>query len=118
MNSPEEGAEAFLRNVMDKNPSKQLQAQACLDLGINLFNKHKEASAEKILDIAVSKYSDVRHPLFEDIGKKAEGLLYEIRFLAVGKTAPEVTGEDQDGKQFKLSDYRGKVVLLDFWGNW
>jgi cytochrome oxidase Cu insertion factor (SCO1/SenC/PrrC family) len=37
---------------------------------------------------------------------------------AVGKRAPEITGEDIDGKKFKLSDYRGKVVLLDFWGNW
>ena len=34
---------------------------------------------------------------------------------AVGKAAPEVKGTDQDGKHFKLSDYKGKVVLLDFW---
>ena len=38
--------------------------------------------------------------------------------LVIGKTAPEIVGEDLDGKHFKLSDYRGKVVLLDFWGNW
>jgi hypothetical protein len=38
--------------------------------------------------------------------------------LNEGNTAPEIVGEDQDGKTFKLSDYRGKVVLLDFWGNW
>ena len=38
--------------------------------------------------------------------------------LAIGKPAPEIAGEDIDGKQFKLSDYRGKVVLLDFWGHW
>lgn len=38
--------------------------------------------------------------------------------LAVGMIAPEIEGEDLDGKPFKLSDYRGKVVLLDFWGNW
>jgi cytochrome oxidase Cu insertion factor (SCO1/SenC/PrrC family) len=37
---------------------------------------------------------------------------------AVGKKAPEIKGEDLDGKAFKLSDYRGKVVLLDFWGFW
>jgi peroxiredoxin len=36
----------------------------------------------------------------------------------VGDTAMEIRGEDIDGKKFKLSDYRGKVVVLDFWGNW
>lgn len=36
----------------------------------------------------------------------------------VGSLAPEIDGEDIDGVRFKLSDYRGKVVLLDFWGNW
>ena len=36
----------------------------------------------------------------------------------IGKAAPEIEWEDLDGKAFKLSDYRGKVVLLDFWGNW
>jgi cytochrome oxidase Cu insertion factor (SCO1/SenC/PrrC family) len=38
--------------------------------------------------------------------------------LAVGKPAPEIEGEDIDGQKFKLSDYRGKIVVLDFWGNW
>ena len=36
----------------------------------------------------------------------------------VGQAAPEIVGEDLDGQAFKLSDYRGKVVVLDFWGNW
>ena len=35
----------------------------------------------------------------------------------VGKQAPDIEGEDQDGKHFKLSDYRGKVVLLYFWND-
>jgi cytochrome oxidase Cu insertion factor (SCO1/SenC/PrrC family) len=35
--------------------------------------------------------------------------------VSEGKRAPEITGEDADGANFKLSDYRGKVVLLDFW---
>lgn len=38
--------------------------------------------------------------------------------IAVGKEAPEIEGPDIDGETFKLSDYRGKVVLLDFWGDW
>ena len=36
----------------------------------------------------------------------------------VGNQAPEITGEDIAGVAFKLSDYRGKVVVLDFWGDW
>jgi hypothetical protein len=34
---------------------------------------------------------------------------------AVGKHAAQIEGEDSRGKTFRLADYRGKVVLLDFW---
>ena len=32
--------------------------------------------------------------------------------------APDIIGHDLDGVPFKLSDYRGKVVVIDFWGDW
>jgi len=38
--------------------------------------------------------------------------------IQVGNKALEIEGEDIQGNKFKLSDYRGKVVMLDFWGNW
>lgn len=34
------------------------------------------------------------------------------------KTAPEFTLKDSNGKPVKLSDYRGKAVVLDFWATW
>lgn len=34
------------------------------------------------------------------------------------KTAPELALEDNAGKTMSLADYRGKVVLLDFWATW
>ena len=36
----------------------------------------------------------------------------------VGQPAPPTKGTDADGVVFQLSDYRGKVVMLDFWAEW
>jgi cytochrome oxidase Cu insertion factor (SCO1/SenC/PrrC family) len=48
----------------------------------------------------------------------AEVKRHDPASLAVGKVAPDIEGEDVEGKKFKLSEYRGKVVVLDFWGDW
>jgi len=70
---------------------------------------------EAIFEQAARKYSDVKLPGGETVADQAKAELFGIRHLSVGKEAPDIEGEDQDGKRFKLSDYRGKVVLLDFW---
>lgn len=38
--------------------------------------------------------------------------------LEIGDTAPELAFEGPDGKSYKLSALRGKVVLIDFWASW
>jgi thiol-disulfide isomerase/thioredoxin len=40
------------------------------------------------------------------------------RFDMVGKPAPIFEGKDVDGKPVRLADYKGKVVLIDFWTTW
>jgi hypothetical protein len=70
---------------------------------------------EAVFEQAVEKYGDVKLPDGDTVAERAKAELFEVRNLSVGKEAPDIEGEDQDGKRFKLSDYRGKVVLLDFW---
>ncbi|MBN2669585.1 MAG: TlpA family protein disulfide reductase [Bacteroidales bacterium] len=36
----------------------------------------------------------------------------------VGQTAPEIVLTSINGKDMKLSDFRGKMVLIDFWASW
>ncbi len=38
--------------------------------------------------------------------------------FALGAQAPDIKGVDLSGTAFKLSDYDGKIIFLDFWGNW
>jgi hypothetical protein len=76
------------------------------------------AEVEALFERVIEKYADVKLPYSGTVGEQAKTELYEIRHLSVGKPAPEIEGEDQDGKRFKLSDYRGKVVLLYFWSEY
>ncbi|MBC8352320.1 MAG: redoxin domain-containing protein [Planctomycetes bacterium] len=69
---------------------------------------------EALFERAADDYADVKFRA-GTIGETAKSELYDIRYLSVGKLAPDIVGKDQDGKQFKLTDYRGKVVLLYFW---
>jgi thiol-disulfide isomerase/thioredoxin len=45
--------------------------------------------------------------------QRVEGVL-----IGLGKTVPEIALPDPDGTVRRLSDLRGKVVLLDFWASW
>jgi hypothetical protein len=70
---------------------------------------------EAFFEQAAEKYDDAMLPEGDPVAVRAKAELFALRHLAIGKEAPDIEGEDQDGKPFKLSDYRGKVVLLDFW---
>jgi hypothetical protein len=120
-------AEKILKAQLAKNPDRTVRGQAALGLAQMFKTKaeqsngpdaeHATRNAEKYYELVAEKYADVnyRNRTLADVAK---GALFEMRHLSIGKPAPEITGEDTDGKKFKLSDYKGKVVLLDFWGNW
>jgi hypothetical protein len=119
------GGETKLKEILDKETSKPgVKAAAALALGevtadrLDRLGQTPEADkvaaeAEKYFTQAIDlgKGNDA-------VKKDAERLLTAVKSLRVGKEAPDIKGADLDGKEFKLSDYRGKVVLLDFWGDW
>lgn len=42
----------------------------------------------------------------------------ELKSVQIGQPAPEFTIKDVDRKRIKLSDFKGKYVMLDFWASW
>lgn len=52
------------------------------------------------------------------LGKEMQEKINTALRTEVGGTAPNFEKIDKDGNTIRLSDYRGKYVLLDFWGSW
>lgn len=72
---------------------------------------------EQVYELMLDTFPDVEVE-GGTMGKTAEQALFAIRHLSIGRRAPEIKGQDILGSEFKLSDYRGKVVMLTFWGHW
>jgi hypothetical protein len=111
-------AEKHLRTLYAKNPNDDIRRQAKFSLATVLKNKDvaSQPEAEKLLQSVIEelgKNAD-KSPLV----KQAQSELDDMKVRGLGRPAPEIAGSDLDGKAFKLSDYKGKVVLLDFWGFW
>jgi hypothetical protein len=112
-------AEKLMRSVVEKNPNHDAKGMATLALGQFLKRKSEGSSkeAEGLLETVEKSYANVKY-FNRTLGEVAQHELFELRNLIIGATAPNIAGEDIDGKRFNLTDYRGKVVVLDFWGNW
>ncbi|MES2378061.1 MAG: TlpA disulfide reductase family protein [Bacteroidota bacterium] len=53
-----------------------------------------------------------------EIGKVLKKMLDELGATAIGSIAPDFTQADVNGTPVKLSSFRGKYVLIDFWASW
>lgn len=112
-----EKVESALETIRAKSPHRAVQASAMLSLGAIVLQDpeataEQKAEAKALFDSLIADYGDTR------AGKEAKGHLTELTKLQIGMEAPDFEGTDADGVTFRLSDYRGKVVVLLFWGFW
>lgn len=126
----EEANDELLRRVLEDPPSNDVAARACYRLAaamkLRLQKARSPEDAARIEAQAQAYYERCQSEAFAgvalygdlSIGDKARADVFEMTHFCVGMAAPEITGEDLDGVPFELGDYRGKVVLLDFWGDW
>lgn len=142
--NPKEHAAAWamVDAVANTNPDKAAQAQAYMVKAHKTKRVYDELASEhglapksemgaKLLAIAavaeaeymalIKEYGDQPRLAREKsgtVGEFAKSELYELQHLCVGRVAPEIECEGVDGKKFKLSDHRGKVVAVVFWAAW
>lgn len=110
-------AKKLLQAVVDSSKNVDAQGWASYGLAKALVGRsgQRNDQAEALLEKVVKEYAKVNNG---SLAKAAARDLFELQNLSIGSEAPEITSEDIDGVEFNLSDYRGKIVVLDFWGNW
>src|SRR6266542_1763061 len=117
-------AENLLQAVLEANPHAEVQAHACFSLAGIWKRRAMEATeararelaadeADRLFERVRSEFSEIQSDGVK-LGAQAKPELFELRHLRVGKVAPDIEGTDTDGKAFKLSEYRDKVVLVMF----
>jgi hypothetical protein len=112
------------QRVIRENERKEVLALATFNLAFTLYQaspgeESDEDSAEadrrrakKLFNKVARAYPDT------DAAKDAKGYLFEIDNLQVGMVAPDFEGTDTDGRVITLSQFRGQVVVVNFWGFW
>jgi len=78
------------------------------------------ATATAYLDKALKEAPDAKFgasTVAKEVAAQRENLK-AIKFLTVGQPAPEIETLALDGKKVKLSEFKGKVVMLDIWATW
>jgi len=141
---PHKEFEDSLRQVLKLDPSKQVEVNNAFQMKAILFNTYRNTyinnnvNSPAILAALSNVNSEKEFDLFKQIINKlnksfpesptSKMLVGHIAKLEAqkkvdekigpGKIAPEIIVTGIDGKELKLSDLKGKVVLIDMWASW
>lgn len=111
------GAAQLLHKIVNSSTNRTNKASAMYNLA-SMYSESQEvtaaqkAEAKSLFTKLAASYADTPY------AKRASAAMFALDNLQIGMTSPDFEATDEAGKSFKLSDYRGKVVVLDFWGFW
>lgn len=116
----------LLRTIHTDSNLKSVKATSAFSL-LELLIKIEEtdsnlpetlkAEIESLSTSLKTDYAKFTDSVDVPFGERIEALEFS-RQLVVGNSVPDIVGTDLDGIDFKLSDYKDKVVMISFWGQW
>jgi hypothetical protein len=107
-------------HILKVNKDRETIADVTFGLGYLVFPGNRLAGVRRkdakrsteLFEKTVKDFPDTK------AGEKAKRFLFEINNLQLGMQAPDFVGKDIDGRETRLSQYRGQVVMLSFFGFW
>ena len=93
-----------------------------------LIRLYIESGREKDIDQLMDRFKIINNAktflaqIYEELGNAERAMEYRRKITPplalIGKPVPDFSATDLNGKPISLQQYRGKVVLLDFWAVW
>lgn len=108
-------ATAFCSRIAERCQNPRFRGLARLSEALMLLGAKDQAKLPRARELVALGIQDDPNG---ELVLSARGKLFQLDNLQVGKPCPDFAAKDVDGVEIKLSDYRGKVVVLDFWGFW
>jgi len=121
----------LLKAVSERGADKEAKATATFLRGYKIAQAVEDEEDEKKINAMVAEAGNLIEKAMKDapearlgritlgeFGKRELENLKGITLVSVGKPAPNVETTTLEGKRIQLSDYKGKVVLLDIWATW
>lgn len=126
--TPEKRQEEAFRQALNERYEKAGKEKEALQEKFIAQNPNSYFSLVALKDMSggsmdISKVEPLYKGLSESLRNSKEGkdfaaTIEKERKTSVGAMAPEFVQNDVNDKPVKLSDFRGKYVLLDFWASW
>lgn len=97
----------FLKDIIDNNLSSIIAPYLALSLDVEEHYAYLKDVSARISENQSNVYAN-----------NLSTMIGSVKALAIGEPAPEIELPDPNGNTLKLSDYKGKIVLIDFWASW
>ena len=118
---PRRGVE-LLTAILRENPEIESRGAACFSLA-NWYkddarfgeNQPALASAVKHFERVIAEFGDLRDTAGFRLRERAAPQLHELQHLTLGHPAPSIDGTDLNGSPLSLTQFKGRVVVLQFW---
>lgn len=106
---------AVFTDYVNKHPDSPASVYAVMQLDGHNFIDYYEALSPAARQTALMPFADAQKVYVE---RTLEMERRKAKLMSGKEMAPDFTFKDSNGKDVSLKDYRGKWVIIDFWGSW
>lgn len=110
--------EANQKNYLDKVLSQIPENSRTYMLALGGVISALQAAKSPLLSNYAKRYVDKYRKTEPEASAQLDQMLKMSASFITGNEAPDFSMDNPEGKSVKLSDFRGKVLLIDFWASW